>query len=99
MTATTTNIVATDRDLQPPLYAKRDIALVRGAGATLWDSDGREYIDVMSNYGVNVLGHAHPAVTAAITEQAGCCSTSTSRSPTTPARSSSKRCWPRHRTD
>jgi LysW-gamma-L-lysine/LysW-L-ornithine aminotransferase len=71
MTATTTNIVAIDRDLQPPLYAKRDIALVRGAGATLWDSDGREYIDVMSNYGVNVLGHAHPAVTAAITEQAG----------------------------
>lgn len=70
MTATTTNIVATDRDLQPPLYAKRDIALVRGDGATLWDSDGREYIDVMSNYGVNVLGHAHPAVTAAITEQA-----------------------------
>jgi acetylornithine/LysW-gamma-L-lysine aminotransferase len=71
MTATTANIVATDRDLQPPLYAKRDIALVRGEGATLWDSDGREYIDVMSNYGVNVLGHAHPAVTAAITEQAG----------------------------
>jgi len=71
MTATTTDIVATDRALQPPLYAKRDIALVRGAGAVLWDSDGREYIDVMSNYGVNVLGHAHPAVTAAITEQAG----------------------------
>jgi len=70
MTATTTNIVATDRDLQPPLYAKRDIALVRGSGATLWDSDGREYIDVMSNYGVNVLGHAHPVITAAITEQA-----------------------------
>jgi LysW-gamma-L-lysine/LysW-L-ornithine aminotransferase len=60
-----------DRDLQPPLYAKRDITLVRGEGSLLWDSDGREYIDVMSNYGVNVLGHAHPAVTAAITAQAG----------------------------
>jgi acetylornithine/LysW-gamma-L-lysine aminotransferase len=71
MTGTDTRDYSTlDRDLQPPLYAKRDITLVRGQGATLWDSDGREYIDVMSNYGVNVLGHAHPAVTAAIAEQA-----------------------------
>lgn len=69
--AKTTNFIAHDRDLQPPLYAKRDIALVRGEGSVLWDSDDREYIDAMSNYGVNVLGHAHPAVTAAITEQAG----------------------------
>jgi acetylornithine/LysW-gamma-L-lysine aminotransferase len=66
----TQTIVAHDRDLQPPLYAKRDVALVRGAGALLYDSEGREYIDAMSNYGVNVLGHAHPAVTAAIAEQA-----------------------------
>lgn len=66
-----TSIIMQDRDLQPPLYAKRDIALVRGEGAILWDSEGREYIDAMSNYGVNVLGHAHPAVTAAIAEQAG----------------------------
>ena len=63
--------LAIDRERQPPLYAKRDIALVRGEGALLWDSDGREYLDAMSNYGVNVLGHAHPAVTAAIVEQAG----------------------------
>ena len=71
MSAGVTDIVAADRDLQPPLYAKRDIALARGEGATLWDSEGNQYIDVMSNYGVNVLGHAHPAVTAAIAEQAG----------------------------
>jgi LysW-gamma-L-lysine/LysW-L-ornithine aminotransferase len=60
-----------DRDLQPPLYAKREVTLVRGAGAVLWDSDGTAYIDAMSNYGVNVLGHAHPAVTDAIATQAG----------------------------
>ena len=71
MTITTRDIVALDRDLQPALYAKRDIALVRGQGATLWDADGNEYIDAMSNYGVNVLGHNYPAVTAAIAEQAG----------------------------
>lgn len=53
-----------------PLYAKRDVALVRGAGATLWDSDGKEYLDCMSAYGVAILGHAHPAVTEAITRQA-----------------------------
>jgi acetylornithine/LysW-gamma-L-lysine aminotransferase len=63
-------MIEIDRDLQPPLYAKRDIALVRGEGSVLWDSEGREYVDAMSNYGVNVLGHAHPAVTAAITRQA-----------------------------
>lgn len=64
------DIVQRDRDLQPPLYAKRDIALVRGDGAYLWDSDGTRYLDLMSNYGVNILGHNHPNVTAAITQQA-----------------------------
>ena len=68
---TTTDIIAADRNLQPPLYAKRDVALVRGEGATLWDSEGNAYVDMMSNYGVNVLGHAHPAVTEAIARQAG----------------------------
>src|SRR5690554_5234146 len=63
-------ILEVDRDLQPPLYNKRDIALVRGEGVTLWDADGNSYLDSMSNYGVNVLGHAHPAVTEAITKQA-----------------------------
>ncbi len=53
-----------------PLYAKRDVALVRGAGMTLWDSDGKEYLDCMSAYGTAILGHAHPAVTEAITRQA-----------------------------
>ena len=38
---------------------------------TLWDAEGTSYLDAMSNYGVNVLGHAHPAVTAAIAKQAG----------------------------
>ena len=64
------DIVQRDRELQPPLYAKRDIALVRGEGAYLWDSDGNRYLDLMSNYGVNILGHNHPNVTAAITHQA-----------------------------
>jgi len=68
---TTADIYAADKTLQPPLYAKREVVLARGEGATLWDVDGRSYVDMMSNYGVNILGHAHPAVTEAIAQQAG----------------------------
>ena len=71
MSHTTANsLVQRDANLQPPLYAKRDIALVRGEGVYLWDSDGNRYLDLMSNYGVNILGHSHPHVTAAIQRQA-----------------------------
>lgn len=52
------------------LYAKHPIAIVRGQGATLWDSTGRAYIDCMAGHGVANLGHAHPAVARAIAEQA-----------------------------
>ena len=52
------------------LGAGRGISLVRGECCTLYDTEGTAYIDLVSNYGVNVLGQAHPAVTAAITEQA-----------------------------
>ncbi|MCX7624433.1 MAG: aspartate aminotransferase family protein [Thermomicrobium sp.] len=71
MTARSTPaILRLDESLQPPLYAKRGIALVRGEGVWLYDSDGQRYLDLMSNYGVNILGHAHPRVTAAIVGQA-----------------------------
>lgn len=63
-------IVQRDKELQPPLYAKRDLALVRGEGMYLWDSEGARYLDLFSNYGVNILGHAHPGVTEAIRRQA-----------------------------
>jgi LysW-gamma-L-lysine/LysW-L-ornithine aminotransferase len=57
--------------LQPiPLHADRGISLVRGEGSYLWDDRGRRYLDLMTNYGVNLLGHAHPKVTAAIERQA-----------------------------
>lgn len=65
-----TSIMEAETRYQIRLYSKRDIALVRGEGVYLWDQDGSRYLDMMSNYGVNILGHAHPAVTAAITEQA-----------------------------
>jgi acetylornithine/LysW-gamma-L-lysine aminotransferase len=56
---------------QPPLYAKRDIAIVRGEGSYLYDPEGRRYLDAMSNYGVAGLGHADPEFTAAMQDQLG----------------------------
>ena len=43
--------------------------LVRGRGAHVWDADGTEYIDLLAGIAVNCLGHAHPAVVAAVSEQ------------------------------
>ncbi len=51
------------------VYPKRPIAIVRGQGARLWDADGREYIDCVGGQGSANLGHAHPAIVAAIAEQ------------------------------
>ena len=53
-----------------PLHVDRGISLARGEGCYLWDDQGRRYLDLMTNYGVNLLGHAHPTVTAAIERQA-----------------------------
>jgi acetylornithine/LysW-gamma-L-lysine aminotransferase len=60
---------------QAPLYAKRDIALVRGERAYLYDSEGRRYLDAMSNYGVAVLGHGDPEFAAALADQLATLST------------------------
>lgn len=60
-----------EHEHQLPLYAKREIALVRGEGAYLYDSGGKRYLDAMSNYGVAVLGHADPEFAAALTDQLG----------------------------
>lgn len=43
--------------------------LVRGEGAHVWDADGREYVDLLGGIAVNALGHGHPRLVAAVTEQ------------------------------
>ncbi len=50
-------------------YAPLDLAFVRGEGAWLWDEDGNRYLDAISGLGVCALGHAHPALARAISEQ------------------------------
>ncbi|MFI7101583.1 acetylornithine transaminase [Streptomyces sp. NPDC050161] len=45
------------------------LALVRGEGTHLWDADGKEYLDFLGGIAVNALGHAHPAVVRAVSDQ------------------------------
>ena len=51
-------------------YRTPPVALARGAGATVWDVDGREYTDLLGGIATTILGHAHPKVVEAITKQA-----------------------------
>jgi predicted acetylornithine/succinylornithine family transaminase len=52
-------------------YGRLPVAFVKGHGATLVDADGKEYLDFLAGLAVASLGHAHPALVSAITEQAG----------------------------
>jgi acetylornithine/LysW-gamma-L-lysine aminotransferase len=52
------------------VYAKQQLSIVRGQGASLFDTVGNEYLDCSSGHGVANLGHAHPKVAAAIAGQA-----------------------------
>ncbi|MBC7969358.1 MAG: aspartate aminotransferase family protein, partial [Verrucomicrobia bacterium] len=50
-------------------YARYPIALERGAGCRVWDTDGREYLDFVAGIATCTLGHAHPVMVKAVTEQ------------------------------
>lgn len=52
------------------VYPKRGLTIVRGEGASLWDDNGREYIDCTAGVGVANIGHGNPRVAAAIAAQA-----------------------------
>lgn len=64
------NIIDIENKYSAGTYAKQDLVIVRGQGASLFDADGVEYLDCTSGHGVANLGHAHPKVAAAIAEQA-----------------------------
>ena len=51
-------------------YAPQPVAFARGEGAWLWDTEGKRYLDGLAGIAVNGLGHAHPVLTRAISEQA-----------------------------
>jgi acetylornithine/succinyldiaminopimelate/putrescine aminotransferase len=59
------------------LYQKRPLVIVRGEGATLWDEEGREFIDCVGAQGMANLGHGNRAVADAIAAQARTLASST----------------------
>ncbi|HEY0935053.1 MAG TPA: acetylornithine transaminase [Trebonia sp.] len=52
-------------------YGTPPLALARGEGSRVWDTDGRPYLDLIAGIAVSALGHAHPAVVGAVTAQVG----------------------------
>ena len=50
-------------------YRRQPVTFVRGEGVRLYDAEGREYYDLLSGIGVASLGHAHPALARAVSEQ------------------------------
>jgi acetylornithine/LysW-gamma-L-lysine aminotransferase len=69
-------IIESENRLMANVFGKRQIVITRGKAATLWDINGKEYVDCMGSYGVALLGHCHPKVVAAIKAQADrliCC--------------------------
>ena len=62
---------ARDREFVMGTYARQPVVFVRGEGARLWDSDGREYLDFLAGIAVVGVGHCHPRISEAIAKQAG----------------------------
>lgn len=53
-----------------PVFGAPQKVLARGEGVHVWDTDGKQYLDLLAGIAVNALGHAHPALLSAITKQA-----------------------------
>ena len=70
-TAVDADAIATlDRDFVMGTYARLPVVFVRGEGARLWDSEGREYLDFLAGIAVVGAGHSHPRIAEAIAKQA-----------------------------
>lgn len=63
--------ISTENTLGLAFSERLELAFTHGLGSEVWDEAGRRYLDFTSGWGVTSLGHAHPAVVAAISKQAG----------------------------
>src|SRR5215510_5158131 len=70
MTVAIDDVVARETRHILQTYKRNPITLVRGQGVRLYDTDGREYVDLLSGIGVASLGHSHPALARAVADQA-----------------------------
>ena len=67
------DVIAQTENAFFPVFTRHEIVVDRADGWRVWDTDGREYLDLTSGWGVTCLGHCHPALVAAITQQLGRC--------------------------
>ncbi|MGH9631608.1 MAG: aminotransferase class III-fold pyridoxal phosphate-dependent enzyme, partial [Bryobacteraceae bacterium] len=65
------NIVDLENEYLLQNYSRYPLALTRGKGCYMYDTDGKRYLDLISGIGVNALGHAHPRIVKVIRQQAG----------------------------
>lgn len=68
---TAADIMALDKEYVMRTYGRLSVVFVRGEGCFVYDSDGKEYLDLVAGIAVNGLGHCHPKVVEAICKQAG----------------------------
>ena len=66
---TTSQFKALDERYFMPAFS-RDMAIVKGEGSTVWDAEGKQYLDCVAGIAVCSTGHCHPAVVKAICDQA-----------------------------
>jgi predicted acetylornithine/succinylornithine family transaminase len=64
------SIIEREASVHLQVYARQPLTLVRGEGCWVWDDAGAKYLDLVAGIAVNVLGHAHPAVADALSQQA-----------------------------
>jgi acetylornithine/N-succinyldiaminopimelate aminotransferase len=69
-TSRTQSIIQRGKSVLIGNYARIPLVMERGEGSLLWDTDGRRYIDLFAGFGGCVLGHCHPDLVRAATEQA-----------------------------
>ncbi|MCG6537726.1 MAG: aminotransferase class III-fold pyridoxal phosphate-dependent enzyme, partial [Syntrophales bacterium LBB04] len=66
----TTETITIENAHMPPFFAKIPVSIDRGEGVYVWDEEGNRYLDLTAGWGVTCIGHAHPAIQSALTEQA-----------------------------
>ena len=65
------NLAELDQRYYLPVFNRYPIVLARGEGSRLWDTEGKEYVDMLAGIAVTSVGHCHPKIVKAIQQQAG----------------------------
>ncbi len=65
----TTETIAIENAHMPPFFTKIPVSIDRGEGVYVWDEEGNRYLDLTAGWGVTCIGHAHPVIRTALTEQ------------------------------